>query len=199
MKKEVSKGKRILSTALCIVVIFITFIFIVAIFSDNSSSVNNSPSTSGYEYNTTQEETQLESNAGSISFIDTTEQSNDKWKMTFKECQIKNELDLLTSAEDGAEFVIAYFEIENISGEAQNFSLFNTDFYFDGVKTPQTIYGVFMNNSFQLTDTLVEPGRKANGYFLFQVSSNWNKLEIIYNEDLLKEANENVMKFTLTK
>ena len=199
MKKEVSKGRKILSTVLCIVVIFITFIFVVAVFSDDSGSDNNSPSTLGYEDNTTLQETQSQSKTDIAFSIDCVEQSNNKWKMTYKGCETKNELDLLTSAEDGSEFVIAYFEIENISGEAQNFSLFNTDFYFDSVKTPQTIYGIFMNNSYQLTDTLVEAGRKANGYFLFQVSSNWNKLEIIYNEDLLKEANENVMKFTLTK
>lgn len=197
--KKVSKGRRILSTVLCIVVIFITFIFVVAVFSDDSGSANNSPSTSGYVDNTTQQEALSQSETEMDFSIDCVEQSNNKWKMTYKGCEAKNELDLLTYAEDGTEFVIAYFEIENISGEAQNFSLFNTDFYFDGVKTPQTIYGAFMNNSFQLADAFVEPGRKANGYFLFQVSSNWNKLEIIYNEDLLKEANENMMKFTLIK
>ena len=131
--------------------------------------------------------------------IDKTEQTNDKWKMTYKECQIKNKLDSFTTAEDGTEFVVVFFEIENISEESQNFSVFWEEFYLDGVKTAQTIYGVAINNSFQLTAVPVEPGRKAKGYFLFQTSPDWKELEIIYDESLTNENEENVMKFTLTK
>ena len=83
MKKEVSKGRKILSTVLCIVVIFITFIFVVAVFSDDSGSVNNSPSTLGYEDNTTLQETISQSKTDIAFSIDCVEQSNDKWKMTY--------------------------------------------------------------------------------------------------------------------
>lgn len=131
--------------------------------------------------------------------IDNVEQTNDKWKMTYKECQIKNKLDVFTTAKEGTEFVVVFFEIENISGEAQNFSLFWEEFYIDGVKTAQTVYGVSINHSFQLTAVPVEPGRKANGYFLFQTSPDWEELEIIYDESLANENEENVIKFTLTK
>lgn len=131
--------------------------------------------------------------------VDTAEQANDKWKMTYRECQIKNKLDSFTIAEEGTEFVVVFFEIENISEESQNFSVFWEEFYLDGVKTAQTIYGVSLNNSFQLTAVPVEPGRKANGYFLFQTSPDWKELEIIYDESLANENEENIMKFTLTK
>ncbi len=131
--------------------------------------------------------------------IDVAEQMNDKWKMTYKECQIKNKLDSFTTAEEGTEFVVVFFEIENISNESQNFSIFWEEFYIDGVKTAQTLYGVSINNAFPLTAVPVEPGRKANGYFLFQTSPDWKELEIIYNESLTNENEENVMKFTLTK
>lgn len=131
--------------------------------------------------------------------VDTAEQANDKWKMTYQECQIKNKLDSFTTAEEGTEFVVVFFEIENISEESQNFSVFWEEFYLDGVKTAQAIYGVSLNNSFQLTAVPVEPGRKANGYFLFQTSPDWKELEIIYDESLVNENEENIMKFTLTK
>lgn len=131
--------------------------------------------------------------------IDVTEQMNDKWKMTYKECQIKNQLDSFTTAEEGTEFVVVFFEIENISDESQNFSIMWEKFYIDGVKTAQTLYGVSINNAFPLTTVPVEPGRKANGYFLFQNSPDWKELEIIYDESLTNENEENVMKFTLTK
>lgn len=139
-------------------------------------------------------------NENDVTFsIDVTEQMNDKWKMTYKECQIKNKLDSFTTAKEGTEFVVVFFEIENISDESQNFSLFWEEFYLDGVKTAQTIYGVSINNSFQLTAIPVEPGRKAKGYFLFQASPDWKDLEMIYDESLTNENEENVMKFTLTK
>ena len=131
--------------------------------------------------------------------IDVAEQMNDKWKMTYKECQIKNKLDSFTTAEEGTEFVVVFFEIENISNESQNFSIIWEEFYIDGVKTAQTLYGVSINNAFPLTTVPVEPGRKANGYFLFQTSPDWKELEIIYDESLTNENEENVMKFTLTK
>ena len=131
--------------------------------------------------------------------IDVAEQMNDKWKMTYKECQIKNKLDSFTAAAEGTEFVVVFFEIENISNESQNFSIIWEEFYIDGVKTAQTLYGVSINNAFPLTTVPVEPGRKANGYFLFQTSPDWKELEIIYDESLTNENEENVMKFTLTK
>ncbi len=131
--------------------------------------------------------------------IDVAEQMNDKWKMTYKECQIKNKLDSFITAEEGTEFVVVFFEIENISDESQNFSIIWEEFYIDGVKTAQTLYGVSINNAFPLTTVPVEPGRKANGYFLFQTSPDWKELEIIYDESLANENEENVIKFTLTK
>ena len=131
--------------------------------------------------------------------IDAAVKMNNKWKMTFKDCQVKNKLDSFTVAADGTEFVLVFFEIENISDESQNFNLMWEEFYIDGVKLPQTMYGALIDNSFQLTAVPVEPGRKANGYLLFQTSPGWKELEIIYDESLTDENEENVIKFILTQ
>lgn len=131
--------------------------------------------------------------------VDETVKTNNEWKMTYKGCQIKNKLDVFTEAEEGTEFVVAFFEIENISDESQNFSIFMEEFYIDDIKTAQTVYGMSIDKAFQLTAIPVEPGRKAMGYFLFQTSPDWEKLEIIYHEGLIDENEENVIKFTLTK
>lgn len=131
--------------------------------------------------------------------IDVEEQTNNVWKMKYKECEIKNKLNSFMIAEDETEFVVIFFEIENISNESQNFSIIWEDFYIDGVKAAQTVYGASINNAFQLTAVSVEPGRKANGYFLFQTSPDWKEIEIIYDESLVNENEENMIKFTLTK
>lgn len=148
---------------------------------------------------TTQNEDEDEDEDNVTFSVDVSEQTSGIWKMTYKECQIKDELDSFTIAEEGSEFVVVFFEIENISEESQNFSLIFEEFYFDGVKTAQSVYGSLINSSFQLTAIPVEPGRKANGYFLFQTTPNWKELEIIYHESLIYDDEDNPMKFILTK
>lgn len=131
--------------------------------------------------------------------INNAEQTNDKWKMTYKGCEIKEKLDSFTVAEEDTEFIIVFFEIENVSEESQTFSIVWQEFYIDSIKAAQTVYGMSINNSFQLTAMPVEPGRKANGYFLFQASHDWNELEIIYHASVFNENEADVLKFTLTK
>lgn len=131
--------------------------------------------------------------------IDNTEQTNDKWKMTYKGCEIKDKLDSFTTATEGKEFLIVFFEIENISEKSNSLSIMCEQFYVDGVKAGQTIYGISIDGSVQIATVTVESGRKANGYFLFQVSPDWKELEIIYDDDFLHQNEDNVIKFTLTK
>ncbi len=189
--------KKVLSTAFSVIVIIFAIIFISIIFSDDSSDNENKQQ----ETTTSQNETEKATDGENKTFfsISATEQMNEKWKMTYKECQIKKELDPFTTAEEGTEFVVVFFEIENISDESQSFSIFWEEFYIDGVKTTQTLYGVLIDDAFPLTTVPVEPGRKANGYFLFQTSPDWKELEIIYDDSLSDEDEENVMKFILTK
>ncbi len=143
-------------------------------------------------------------NENSVTFsVDVAEQTNDKWKMTFKECQTKTKLNSFTEADEGEEFVLAFFEIENLSQEIQTFSTLIKgmgDFYFDGVKTSQVVgSSSIINDSYPLLSVPVDPGKKANGYFVFQIAPEWHELEIIYDDDLLHKSEENVMKFIITK
>ena len=131
--------------------------------------------------------------------ISTDTQTNDKWKMKYLNYKTMTEIDKYTKAEDGKEFLIVSFEIENTSLETQNFSMFFLDSYIDDVKTPQTIIGYRIDDGVQLSAVQVEPGKKAKGYMAFQVSPDWKKADIVYNEDLMKSDNENAMKFSLSR
>lgn len=131
--------------------------------------------------------------------IDNAIQENDKWKMTYLNYKTTKNADEYTEAADGKEFLLVFFEIENTSSETQNFSLINLDCYIDDFKTPQRIIATRIDDAAQLASTSVEPGKKAKGYLAFEVSSEWKKAEVSYNEDLLKKDNENILKFTLTK
>ena len=131
--------------------------------------------------------------------ISTDTQTNDKWKMKYLNYKTMTEIDKYTKAEDGKEFLIVSFEIENTSLETQNFSMFFLDSYIDDVKTPQTIIGYRIDDGVQLSAVQVEPGKKSKGYMAFQVSPDWKKADIVYNEDLMKSDNENAMKFSLSR
>lgn len=149
--KNKSKSKLIL---MLFIVATMTLLFVGC---DLDTSVTVGPDVSANGEN--------ENKTNVVFSIDNTMQKNDKWKMTYKECQIKNEIDSFMIAEDGTEFVIVFFEIENISEEEQNFSLFWEKFYIDGVRSAQALCGVLINNVYQLTAIQLDPGRKANGYF----------------------------------
>ena len=184
------------------VLLVVLVVLLIARFYGNNLDENSTTNELSSENVSLNEDAKLdETQKEEITFfsVDNMEQSCERWKMTYKECQIKNKLDSFTIAKDGTEFVVVFFEIENISEERQVFSLFGEEFYLDGVKTAQTLYGMTINKSFQLTSIPVEPGRKANGYFLFQVSPDWQELEIICRDSLFEQDGNNVMRFTLTR
>lgn len=124
-------------------------------------------------------------------------QTNDKWKMTYKSFKAAKKVGY-TKADDGQEFVIVSFEIENITSETQTFSsMFYLDSYFDDVKAKQTI--VYLDNEQSLISVSVEPGKKVKGYLAYQTDVAWKKLELIYNDDIFDEDSENTIKFCIMK
>lgn len=149
--------------------------------------------------NKTEDESENENGSEVVLSVNATEQSSDTWKMTYKGCEVSKEIDSFTTAENGKEFVFVFFEIENISDELQVFDLFSADFYVDGFKISQTLYGGSVNDSFQLVGMEIQSERKVNGYFLFQTSSDWSELEIIYNDSSYDEDDENVIRFILNR
>ncbi len=125
--------------------------------------------------------------------------SNDKWKMTYLNYKEMQKIDDFTQAADGKEYLLVFFEVENISQQTENFNILYTDFYIDDVKTPQSIIGYKIDDGMQLTGPSVEPGKKVKGYFAFEISPNWNKWEFTYNDDLLKKDTSNAIKFEISK
>lgn len=130
--------------------------------------------------------------------INNVTQTSDKWKITYLNYKQTPQIDEYTKAENEKDFLLVFFEIENISNEQQNLSSAWSEYYVDDVKVLQHPLGA-VNDSLQMTAISVAPGKKANGVIAIQVDPNWNKFDFIYNEDLLKQDNENVIKFTLMK
>lgn len=132
-----------------------------------------------------------------VTAVENATKTNDKWKMTFLGCKSYNEIDKYTTAADGKEFVIATFELENISTEKQTFSFLCLATYFDDYKTPLTVLGQQIDGATLLAATEIEAGKKIKGYLAYEVEPNWNKIDIIYNDSTINNTNE--IKFTITK
>lgn len=125
-------------------------------------------------------------------------QVSDKWKMTYKNFKAVKSVDKYTKAEDGKEFVIVSFELENITAETQTFSsMMYLDSYFDDVKAKQKI--IYYDNEQSLISVSVEPGKKVKGYLAYEVDVAWKKLELVYNDDIFDKNNENTMNFCIMK
>lgn len=137
-------------------------------------------------------------NASTEAVISNGTQSNDKWKITYLNYKETAQIDEYTKAEDGKTFLLVFFDIENISNESQNLSSIYSEYYVDDYKTVQTQLGIF-EDAMPMVAVQVEPGKKVKGYSALQVDPDWKKFDFVYNEDLLKKDNENVMKFTLSK
>ncbi len=125
-------------------------------------------------------------------------QTNDTWKMTYKSLKTLKKIDDYTKAEDGKEFVIVSFELENLTDEKQIFSgMLYLDSYFDDVKEKQTV--VSYKGEQSLLSVSVEPKKKVKGYLAYQVDTSWKKLEIVYNDSLRDKNGENALKFCILK
>ena len=131
--------------------------------------------------------------------IDNVVKTNNKWKITYlnyKETPQKNEY---TKAEEGKEFLFVFFEIENISNEQQIFSSIYSEYYVDDVSVLQYPLGMVDEYQPMVGGISVAPGKKTMGCIAIQVDPNWKTFEFIYNEDILKKDNDNVIKFLLNK
>lgn len=124
--------------------------------------------------------------------------TNDKWKMTFLGCKTYKQIDDYTKAADGKEFVVATFELENISTEKQTFSFLNLNSYFDDYKTPlNVLMGQQIDGATLMASAELEAGKKIKGYLAYEVSLNWSEFEIVYNDDILDKENTNAIRFTI--
>lgn len=132
--------------------------------------------------------------------VEPTEKENDTWKMTYTNCKVMDDLDSLTTElEEGKQFLAIFFQIENVSQDSQVFNIVYESFYVDGVKTTQSIHGFAIDDAYQLTSVTVEPGKKANGYFLLQVNPDWKEVEVVYNDAILSTDKDDAFNFKVTK
>ena len=84
---------------------------------------------------------------------------------------------------EGKEYLVLFFDIENISTESKYVSHYDFDGYVDDVACDITgILGDIEGISDLATD--LAPSKKAQGFVAFEVNKNWENFEIHYKEFL---------------
>lgn len=84
---------------------------------------------------------------------------------------------------DGKEYLVLFFDVENISAKSEYISYYDFDGYVDDMACDDiSIFGDIegiKNLSFNLA-----PGKKAQGFVAFEVNKDWNEFEIHYKKFL---------------
>ena len=84
---------------------------------------------------------------------------------------------------EGKEYLVLFFDIENISTESEYVSYYDFEGYVDDVACDITgILGDIEGISDLATD--LAPSKKAQGFVAFEVNKNWENFEIHYKEFL---------------
>lgn len=83
--------------------------------------------------------------------------------------------------EEGKEYLVFFFNVENISNESQYISDFDFTGYADGYEVSvEYLYNDI--NSMGDLDATLSPNKKAKGYVAFEVDTTWQQFEISYSE-----------------
>lgn len=108
----------------------------------------------------------------------------DKLKITLKEALMYSSVgegSYLQTPAEGKEYLIFFFDIENISDENEYISYYEFDGYVDGYTV--SVKNLFneVNDTEELSANL-SPKMKTRGFVAFEVDSSWEEFEIHYSE-----------------
>lgn len=122
---------------------------------------------------------------------------NDTWKLTYSTYQTTKEVNYFKPNKEGNVFLIVFFELENLSAEEGNFGM-DAEYYVDDFKTTQTVVGSVDGAQQPILGINVAAGKKAKVCYAFEVSPNWNKVDMTF-PDLFATDDSEILKFTLSK
>jgi len=110
--------------------------------------------------------------------------STDKFKITLNEAVMYGgiEGEYYTDTPDtGKEYLIFFFDIQNISDESEYISYYDFSGYVDDYAASVTYLLNDVNDYEELATTL-NPGTKTKGYVAFEIDENWDEFDIVYTE-----------------
>lgn len=93
---------------------------------------------------------------------------------------------LIDTPSEGKEYLLFFFDVENISDDNRYISYYDFNGYADDVETSITIIFNDVDGIKNLSSNLA-PGKRAKGFVAFEVDKLWKEFEIHYKENLWEE------------
>lgn len=95
--------------------------------------------------------------------------------------------------EEGKEYLLFFFEVENVSSEINYISEYSFDGYADDVSVSTTSLYSEVDDTEQLSATITS-GKKARGYIAFEVDKTWKDFEVHYKDSIWDDKDTLVFK-----
>lgn len=100
---------------------------------------------------------------------------------------------LVNTPKDGKEYLLFFFDVENISSEEQFISYFDFDGYVDDVSINTTTIFGSVDDKETLSATIAT-GKKASGFVAFEVDKTWEEFELHYDNNAWDNSGDLIFK-----
>ena len=119
--------------------------------------------------------------------------TDNELKITLNNALTYSEIEGVISGtpDDGKEYLVFFFTVENISDEDVYISTYDFDGYVDDTAIYESVILGTIDGYEEIGGNLAV-GKKANGYLAFEVYTNWKKFEVHYKNDYLDSSDSMV-------
>jgi len=110
---------------------------------------------------------------------------SDDFEITLIDALMYNKIvtdeDTIAIPDEGKEYLVFFFDVENISDESQYISDYDFTGYVDGYEIEvEYLYNDI--DGIEELDTTIKPNKKTKGYVAFEVEETWENFEINYTD-----------------
>lgn len=119
--------------------------------------------------------------------------TDNELKITLNNALTYSEIEGVLSGtpDDGKEYLVFFFTVENIGDEDTYISTYDFDGYVDDTAIDESFILGKIDGYDEIGGNLAV-GKKANGYLAFEVNTNWKKFDVHYKNDYLDSSDSMV-------
>lgn len=119
--------------------------------------------------------------------------TDNELKITLNNALTYSEIEGVLSGtpDDGKEYLVFFFTVENIGDEDTYISTYDFDGYVDDTAIDESVILGKIDGYDEIGGNLAV-GKKANGYLAFEVNTNWKKFDVHYKNDYLDSSDSMV-------
>lgn len=113
--------------------------------------------------------------------------NGEKWSISLQSAKLYDEIVIneymSDEPDEGKQYLVLFFEVENTSDEDDYFNYLNIESYVDGYNQSQSLLMSEPDGYKWLTGD-VAAGKKLKGFLAWEVEPEWKELEMSYKDDL---------------